>query len=380
MPDQPPDLPAPPLTLDRWFEQVARRFPDRVAVTCGQVSWSYAELNQHAGRLACWLRAQGVNQETPVAICLERSLDLVAGILAILKAGGTYVPIDPDCPAERLAFLLVDVQAPVLITQSSLAEKVPAHPARVLCLDRPGAWQNDSPLPDASAAVADDRTAYVIYTSGSTGRPKGCCVTHRNVTRLFTATAPWFGFNEHDVWTLFHSCAFDFSVWEMWGALLHGGKLVVVPHLVSRSPADFHQLLARKGVTVLNQTPSAFRQFLVAEEAASPRPALALRHIIFGGEALEMRSLLPWFARHGDQRPRLVNMYGITETTVHVTYRPLTAQDVERGSVIGVPIPDLQVHVLDPRMHECPPGKPGEIFVGGAGVARGYLNRPELTE
>ncbi len=208
-------------------------------------------------------------------------------------------------------------------------------------------------------------------------------MTHRNVTRLFSATQPWYQFNERDVWTLFHSCAFDFSVWEIWGALLFGGRLVVVPYLTSRSPEVFLALLARERVTVLNQTPSAFRQLIQAEQGngqSNGQPSqLALRYVIFGGEALNLQSLKPWFERHGDQHPRLVNMYGITETTVHVTYRPLHAGELNSGSPIGAPIPDLKIYILDERRQPVPIGVPGEMYVGGAGVARGYLNRPELS-
>ena len=176
-------------------------------------------------------------------------------------------------------------------------------------------------------------------------------VTHHNVVRLFGATEPWFQFDRHDVWTLFHSFAFDFSVWEIWGALFHGGRLVVVPFAVSRSPHEFHQLLLDEGVTVLNQTPSAFRPLIAAEEASSDARQLRLRLVIFGGEALELQSLRPWFQRHGDQAPQLVNMYGITETTVHVTYRPCgwPTSTSAPGSVIGRPIPDLRLYVLGDR-------------------------------
>ena len=220
----------------------------------------------------------------------------------------------------------------------------------------------------------------MIYTSGSTGKPKGSLVTHYNVVRLMQATEAWYRFDERDVWTLFHSHAFDFSVWEIWGALLYGGRLVVVPYLTSRAPVDFHKLGERsEQVTVLNQTPSAFKQLIQAEAMLGAKNGLALRYVIFGGEALEMQSLKPWFDRHGDQQPLLVNMYGITETTVHVTYRPLSASDLNSGSVIGVPIPDLQIYILDPHQQHVPIGVIGEVYVGGAGVANGYLKREELT-
>jgi amino acid adenylation domain-containing protein len=230
------------------------------------------------------------------------------------------------------------------------------------------------------SAATPANLAYVIYTSGSTGNPKGVQITHRNVTRLLAATEPLYHFSAHDVWTLFHSIAFDFSVWEFWGALLYGGRLVVVPYLVSREPEAFYDLLASERITVLNQTPSAFYQLMRCEEEKGPKN-LDLRVVILGGEALNLPALKPWFDRHGDERPQMVNMYGITETTVHVTYRPLRRKDLDEvvGNPIGVPIADLQVYVLDGNQQLVPPGVPGEMYVGGGGVARGYLNRPELT-
>jgi amino acid adenylation domain-containing protein len=228
--------------------------------------------------------------------------------------------------------------------------------------------------------VISENLVYVIYTSGSTGKPKGVQVNHFNVTRLFAATDPWYRFNKHDVWVLFHSFAFDFSVWEMWGALLYGGRLIAVPYWVTRSPTAFYDLLAREGVTVLNQTPSSFHQLIQVEEGLDAVKPLALRLVIFGGEALELQSLKPWLERHGDKSPQLVNMYGITETTVHVTYHPITMADLNStASVIGCPIPDLQVYILDQHLQPVPIGVPGELHIAGAGLAWGYLNRSELT-
>jgi amino acid adenylation domain-containing protein len=231
-----------------------------------------------------------------------------------------------------------------------------------------------------TSGVAPDNLAYVIYTSGSTGQPKAVMVTHRSVNRLFNATEAWFHFDAQDVWTLFHSLTFDFSVWEMWGALCYGGRLVVVPYWKSRSPAEFCEILAREKVTVLNQTPSAFRQFAAAEERVSSTESLPLRLVILGGEALAPGSLKSWFDRHGDERPELINMYGITETTVHVTYRRMRVVDCQGPSVIGEPIPDLELLLLDPDLKKVLVGKTGEIHVGGAGLARGYWRRPELTK
>ena len=250
----------------------------------------------------------------------------------------------------------------------------------MVCLDRDAkqiAGQSTENLP---ANTQPHHLAYVIYTSGSTGTPKGCLVTQQNVARLFTATASWFNFGPSDVWTLFHSFAFDFSVWEIFGALLYGGQLVIVPYMVSRSASAFRELISRERVTVLNQTPSAFRQLIQADRAL-PAGGLSLRYVIFGGEALEFQSLRPWFERYGDKQPQCINMYGITETTVHVTYRPIRFKDLETNgsSNIGIPIPDLQVYLVDPELRPVPPGTQGEILVGGLGVARGYLNRPDLT-
>jgi amino acid adenylation domain-containing protein len=361
------------------FEAQADRTPDALAVVLGSRRLTYRELDQRANQLAHFLRNEGVRPDVLVGICVDRSVELVVGLLGILKAGGTYVPIDPQYPRERRAFMLQDSNSPIILTEKALAHDLVVPNTKMVLLDADWPTISREPATNPRVAVRPEHLAYVIYTSGSTGTPKGTLISHHNVVRLFAATQPWFGFTERDVWTLFHSCAFDFSVWELWGALFHGGRLVVVPFDVSRTPETFYRLLCDEGVTVLNQTPSAFRQLIRAEEQAAPRGDLGLRYVIFGGEALDLKSLKPWFDRHGDARPRLVNMYGITETTVHVTYRPLSVADLDAASVIGVPIPDLQLYLLDEERRPVPSGEPGEIYVGGAGVARGYLNRPELT-
>jgi amino acid adenylation domain-containing protein len=352
--------------LHAWIEDQARRFPDAVAVTFEAETLTYGELDRRANRLARHLLALGVGPEIRVAVLMERSTELVVALLAVLKAGGAYVPLDLAYPAERIAFLLEDSAAAVLLTEARLdadREQIEALSGKRL-----------------PVVVEPEHIAYVIYTSGSTGRPKGVQVTHANVLRLFAATQERFAFGPADAWTFFHSVAFDFSVWEIWGALIHGGRLVVVPWTVSRSPVLFLDLLVREQVTVLNQTPSAFAQ-LAQEDETRGGIATDLRLVIFGGEALDLAGLAPWLARHGDEKPLLVNMYGITETTVHVTARPLRAADArgETRSLIGLPIPDLSLTVMDPGLRPVPLGVPGELAVSGAGLARGYLGRPELT-
>ncbi|WP_330333706.1 amino acid adenylation domain-containing protein [Streptomyces sp. NBC_00536] len=366
-------------SLPAAFAEQVRLRPDAIAVGCGPERLTYAELDRRSDALAHRLRALGVGPESRVAICVEPSVRLVTGILGILKSGGAYVPLDPRHPAERLAFTLADSGAVALVADpehAGLADGITA-----LDVDQP---LTDQPLtggPLEPAPLGPDHLAYVIYTSGTTGRPKGALLTHGNVLRLFEAAAADVSYGPDDVWSLYHSAAFDFSVWEIWGALLHGGRIAVVPQEARRTPAACHALVRAEGVTVLSQTPTAFRQFADADAAADvpgARP-LALRHVVFGGEALEPGTLRDWAARHPDG-PRLVNMYGITETTVHVTAHTLGPADLTAsGSVIGRPLADLAVHLLDRRGEPVPPGVPGELCVAGDGLARGYLGRPGLT-
>ncbi|BDU21544.1 hypothetical protein DYGSA30_30010 [Dyella sp. GSA-30] len=370
----------PTQCLHHAFEAQARQHPEAIALVCGARELSYDTLNRAANRLAHHLIAHGVQPDDRVALCVERGVDMVIGLLAILKAGGGYVPLDPAYSSERLALILDDAAPTLLLADadglSALGDA--PRPAVVLDLHEHSAWADRSDRDPRIAGLTAAHLAYVIYTSGSTGKPKGVMVEHAQVARLFESTHAVYGFDAHDVWCLFHSFAFDFSVWELWGALRYGGRLVVVPHDVVRSMPEFHRLVCEQGVTVLNQTPSAFKAFIDAQ-GQDPRPD-RLRYVIFGGEALEPAMLAPWYARRGDETPQLVNMYGITETTVHVTYRPMSRADIGRsGSPIGERLADLRLYLLDAHRQPVPLGAVGELYVGGAGVARGYLHRPELN-
>jgi amino acid adenylation domain-containing protein len=364
------------------FSAQVARTPNRVALCCEGESLTYAELDAHANRLAHRLRGLGIGPESVVAICLERSIAMGVAILGTLKAGGIYLPLDPSYPQDRLHFMLTDAQARVALCSQALRARLAGVDLKVIELDASDeqAHQAAQPAGPPHVPLNAGHAAYIIYTSGSTGQPKGVVVQHGNVLSLLAAGDLHFQFGSDDVWTLFHSFAFDFSVWELFGALLSGGRLVIVPYLVSRSTGDFYRLLHDQGVTVLNQTPSAFRQLVAWEQSQEALP-LRLRYVIFGGEALEPAQLAPWVARHGDESPQLINMYGITETTVHVTFYRLRRAETQRPgrSIIGRPLPGWSIYLLDRLGKLVPPGLPGEICVGGCGLARGYLNRPQLN-
>ena len=368
-------------TLVGLFEAEVERTGEAEALSFPGERVSYGELNRRANRLAHYLVERGIGRESLVGILLERSVEMVVAMVAVVKGGGAYVPIDPEYPRARVETMLQDAAAKVVMTTKKHASELTGHRSvELICLDEEGVRDRLKQMSEENpkAGVLPEQAAYVIYTSGSTGMPKGVVVTHGNVTRLLGATEQWFGFGAEDVWTLFHSYGFDFSVWEMWGALVYGGRLVIVPKEVARGPREFLRLLVEEGVTVLNQTPSAFYQLMEAEEEEPELgKRLKLRVVVFGGEALELRRLRSWYERHGENDPVLVNMYGITETTVHVSYARVTEEMAQggQGSVIGGNIPDLRVYVLDENLEPVGMGVVGEMYVGGAGVARGYLKR-----
>ncbi|MFE2179996.1 amino acid adenylation domain-containing protein [Streptomyces sp. NPDC059455] len=380
--------PITPTTLGALFDAAAHRDPAATAVTqCaldgGTRSLTYGELGDAKDELASTLRAAGVRPGKRVAIAVPRSVEQVVALVAIVTAGGAYVPLDPAYPDGRLEYILADAAPQVVLVDREQRDRFTrllaraGVPARVLV---PG---DELPRTDTEAGpeVGWHDPAYVIYTSGSTGRPKGVVVPHSSVVTLLANTRPDTDFGPHDVWVQFHSFSFDFAVWELWGALAHGGELLVPEYGLTRSPVDFHRLVRDRGVTVLNQTPSAFYQFIEADRQTG-EPLPALRRIIFGGEALDLGRLRGWIERHGTGSPELVNMYGITETTVHVTHRVLTDDDFGLGgdaSPIGGPIPGLVIHLLDDRLRPVPPGRVGAIYVAGDQVSLGYLSRPGLT-
>ncbi|MFC4377361.1 amino acid adenylation domain-containing protein [Nocardia halotolerans] len=388
-----PGIAVPEVTLVEVISAQAQQRPDAIAVRAGASSLTFGELLGCASALARALIAHGAGPETLVAVAVPRSAELPVALLAVLLSGAGYLPIDSGYPAQRLEYVIDDAKPTVLLTTTAESSRIPRTELPVVLLDEQSAHPS-TPLRPAErrAPLRPDHLAYVIYTSGSTGQPKGVGVSHRNVLELFANTQVLFDIDERDVWTMFHSFAFDFSVWELWCALAGGASVVVVDHFTSRSPIQFRELLAREQVTVLSQTPTAFAQLDEADRAAQAAgaPALPLRYVIFGGEALDPRKLNRWYDRYGNHpdAPQLVNMYGITETTVHVSQLALprraadsaTASVTELpGSLIGRALPGLSVAVLDDRLRPVPFGVAGELYVAGNQLARGYLGKPGLT-
>jgi len=363
-------------SLGAAFVAAAARTPDAIAVSQGEHQLSYAALHRRAGRLAAALRHAGVAPEAPVGVCAGHTPDLVVAVLAVTLAGGCYLPVDPEDPPARHEAVLADAGAIALVTTAAQVEAFAWFDGPVLSADRDRGWPAaDAPVP-APAGVEPDNLAYVVYTSGSTGTPKGVMVSHRNLLTLLAVAGDLFDFTGRDTWSLTHSSAFDFSVWEMWGPLLSGGRLAVVPRAAARDPDELWRLLRAEQVTVLSATPSAF----LALVPVATGGAGALRTVVFGGERCEPRKLLGWFEACGDERPALVNMYGITETTVHVTWRRLaTADAADAVSPIGRALPGVVLHVVDRHGAPTAIGGQGELLVGGTGVARGYLGLPGLT-
>jgi amino acid adenylation domain-containing protein len=362
-------------SLTHCFEVQAERTPHSVAVAYENGYYTYDELNRHANQVASWIRTHVTSDF--VGVSMEQSLDLITILLGVLKAGKAYVPIDPASPPQRVAAIVSRLtQLPVLVGKDALRET-----ADLTRIDVRPVLRDAATLPSHNFVGADrrDDPAYVIFTSGSTGTPKGVVVTHANVLRLFTAACHDIDLRADYVWALFHSYAFDFAVWEMFGALLHGGRLEVVPEWTRSSPADFADFLVDRQVTILTQTPSEFRKLSQAMTADHAR-SLAVRTVILGGEALRFESLDRWIELYG-YRAELINQYGPTETTCFVTQHRVTAEDLQakRSNVIGRPLTDMTVTVVDADLRPVPVGVAGEMLVSGPGLARGYLGQPGQT-
>jgi amino acid adenylation domain-containing protein/thioester reductase-like protein len=375
-------------TIHQLFEEQVLKTPNNIAVVYENTEITYQELNRRANQLAHYLLDKyEIKPDDLIVLCLDRSELMLIGILAILKSGAAYVPIDPNYPDERIKYILVDTKANIVLTKKTHVKRLQlisqsTKNVDIIAIDVANlqvklAKQNtNNPI----ILVTCNNLIYVIYTSGTTGNPKGVMQQHNNVMRLFTATDDWYHFTDKDVWTLFHSYAFDFSVWEIWGALLYGGKLIIPTVEQCMDTYMFYELCVHKEVTVLNQTPQAFYQFItVAIKKGNEIKLSSLRYVIFGGEALNFVNLIPWFDLYGYSQPKLINMYGITETTVHVTYKEITEKDIGQSSNIGMVIPDQKIFILDDNLAPLPIGAIGELYVGGEGLAREYLNQPELT-
>ena len=364
-------------TIHRLFEEQASRTPEKIAIVDGETSLTYRALDERANQLAHYLQTQGIAPDNLIAVYLKKSADMIVALLAILKAGAGYLPLNPEFPEERLRFMLEDSRAAHLITTAPQISNLPEQIPSLILLDRDSETIAAQPAAAPACDAGPDNLAYCIYTSGSTGRPKGVLLEHKNVVRLMLNDKLQFDFNEDDVWTMFHSYSFDFSVWEMYGALLYGGKLVLVSEREMKDPSLFLSLLIDERVTALNQTPSAFNN-LANEALKRGTTDLALRYVIFGGEELHPIQLKEW--KNAQPAVKLINMYGITETTVHVTFKEITEREIEENvSNIGIPIPTTTTYIVDANLRLLPVGVPGEICVGGGGVSRGYLDREELT-
>ncbi len=365
-----------PVSIPALFAQQVARVPEALAISCAGKSLTYCQLDQMSNRLAHLLSAHGAGPGRRVALLLPRSADAIVAILAVLKTGATYVAIDPAVPEARIQFVLDDATPVAVITTADLHDRLDGHD--LLLIDIGDHTIDDQPS-SAVPEPAPDDIAYIIYTSGTTGTPKGVAIPHHNVTRLLEALATDMELAEQ-VWTQCHSLAFDFSVWEIWGALLYGGRLVIVPDAVVRSPEDLYALLVSEQVDVLSQTPTAFYALQGVDLSADePTQQLALKAVVFGGEALEPHRLRTWRLSHPGS-PRLINMYGITETTVHASFREIVEADTDNAvSPIGRPLTNLGFFVLDGWLQPVSTGVVGELYVAGSGLAYGYVGQAALS-
>lgn len=359
-----------PERLHGWVQ----RRPDGLAVAAGDRRLTYSELWRDATCIAASLASAGVSAGDRVGICTRRSTESVTAMLAALLLGAVYVPIDPDYPNDRVSFIVRDAGLSVVLTDSDRLD----DQLGLILVNIGDATVGSSTLPhEAVVLPGPGDLAYVIYTSGSTGTPKGVQVTHANVAALTQAAEGIFALSCNDRWSVLHSFAFDYAVWEIWGALLTGAAAIIADRSTVRSPDDLLRFLRESGITILSETPSG--STLLAQARGFATADLSLRLVVFGGEALTTAILRPWHERAGADATQLVNMYGITETTVHCTWNVLNRGAQPSTIGIGRPLPGWEVHVLDKRRRPSPVGDVGELWIGGNGVSAGYLGRPDLT-
>ena len=360
--------------LHQLFEEQAERTPEAIALVFGAQSLTYRELNARANRLAHLLRQQGVGPEVAVGLCVERSLEMVVGLLGILKAGGAYVPLDPASPIERMAFMLADCGASIVLTQQRLKARLEALNVRIVCLDGMALLDSGS-VADPVAATHPDNMAYVLYTSGSTGQPKGVMVPHRGLVNYLQWSTQTYRVTEGAGTLVDTPVGFDLTVTSLLAPLVVGQKVMLVQE-ADGFEALAEALKSRRDVTLVKTTPASLEvlRHLLPAEAAE-----ASRLLVIGGEALRWDTLSFW--RSHAPETRLVNEYGPTETVVGCCVYKVSPQEPGTGNSvpIGRPIANTCLYLLDASMQPVPQGVPGELYIGGVGVTRGYLNRPELT-
>ncbi len=366
--------------IHQRFERQVEKSPHSIALNFDDLKITYHQLNSMANKLSGDLIAEcPLNDNTKIGVVFPRSIEMVVAILAILKSGAAYVPIDNNYPDSRVDNIIDNSSLSAILTTSSAQKRFEKYVNLCINITFEQLLQATSEFdyPNPELTIDHSALAYVIYTSGSTGKPKGVEIEHRQAARLFYTCDELYQFNQNDVWCLFHSISFDFSVWELWGALCNGAQLVIANEDEVLDQRLFLDLLENHSVNILNHTPSAFYQ--LQEQALIQKPQLTLRHIIFGGEALDVQKIKPWFS--GDLTPQVQfsNMYGITETTVHTTHCFIDVAAQHKGSVIGRKLADLSAFVCDEQLRLLPQGVVGELYIGGAGVARGYCNQVDLT-
>lgn len=376
-------------SLASLFRQAARTYGDNTALRYKGDSYSYQFVDHQSEQWASYIRYrykaiynQELRPNTLIALYVDRSVEMIIAILAILKAGGVYVPIDPAYPPERIKYIVEHSQAAMMLTQTTIdLQDIPISQEKIVLIDDATVLSStDHVHHNISCQVSPKDAAYVLYTSGSTGNPKGVTVTHENVVCLFRSLEKVYDLTDSDVWSLFHTFCFDISVWEIFGALLFGGKLVIIPYHITRDPKEFHHVVKTEKITILTQTPSAFQVFITEDLKQNGRLE-HLRYIAFVGESLKVSILQPWVDKYGTYRPYLVNMYGITETTVYTNYKFIHQTDIDLNrDNIGVPLNEFSMCVLDDKNEWSPIGCAGEICIGGRGLSRGYLYQKNLTD